>query len=104
MFSLDGEFTRVRLHIINGACPMHARLKKLELSKDRQPFEAQIPRVQGTLLGVYAKDSVGKLTHPGTSTHIHLKYVDESTGATITGHLEQIGLSAGAVLYLPLVK
>jgi len=104
VFAIDGVFSDARLHIINGACPMHARLNKIELSNDKKPFEANLPEVHGTILGIFAKDAVGKLTHPGTSTHMHLQFTEGKSGATITGHLEQIGLSAGSVLYLPLVK
>lgn len=104
MFAIDGVFKDARLHIINGACPMHARLKKIELPKEAKPFEADIPEVHGTILGIYAKDTVGSMTHPGTSTHMHLQFTEAKSGATITGHLEQIGLSGGSVLYLPLVK
>lgn len=104
VFVIDGVFNDIRLHIINGACPMHARLKKLELPKDKQPFEANLPEVQGTVVGVYAKDAVGQMTHPGTSTHMHVQFTQVPSGATMTGHLEQLGLSAGAVLHLPLVK
>jgi hypothetical protein len=68
VFTVEGDFSRVRLHVINGACPMHARLKKITLSKEQRPFEAELERVSGTLVGVYAKDAVGKLTHPATST------------------------------------
>jgi alpha-acetolactate decarboxylase len=104
MFAIDGVFSEARLHVINGACPMHARLKKIELSKNEKPFEADLSEVHGAILGVFAKDAVGRLTHPGTSTHMHLQFKEEKSGATITGHLEQIGLSGGCVLYLPLVK
>lgn len=104
VFAIDGVFSDARLHVINGACPMHARLNKIALSKDEKPFEADLSEVHGTILGVFAKDAVGKVTHPGTSTHMHLQYTEEKSGATLTGHLENIGLSAGSVLYLPLVK
>jgi len=104
MFAIDGVFSNARLHVINGACPMHARLKKIELEKDKKPFETDLAEVRGTILGVFAKDAVGIITHPATSTHMHLQFTAAKSGATVTGHLEQIGLSAGSVLYLPLVK
>ncbi|MEZ6061883.1 MAG: hypothetical protein R3C19_16180 [Planctomycetaceae bacterium] len=51
--------------------------------------------------GIYAADSVGKLTHPATSTHTHVIYTDPKTGIRVTGHVEQIGLAKGAVLKIP---
>lgn len=101
MFVIEGEFRDVRLHVINGACPLHARMHKLELQPEDQPFELEAETVSGTLVGVYAADSVGKLTHPDTSVHIHLIYTDPETGKPVTGHIERIGIAAGAVLKLP---
>ncbi len=100
MFVVDGEFTDVRLHVINGACPVHARMKNLRLDPRDRPYELEAERMTGTLVGVYAADAVGKLTHPATSTHVHLIYEDRDTGQIITGHLERVGLAAGAVLKL----
>lgn len=101
MFVVDGEFTDVRLHVINGACPVHARMKNLTLDKDERPYELEAERLTGTLVGVYASDAVGKLTHPATSTHVHLVYEDRETGQIVTGHLERVGLAVGAVVKLP---
>jgi alpha-acetolactate decarboxylase len=101
MFIVEGEMIDVRLHVINGACPVHARMKKLEIPDDRQPFEHESGRLRGTVVGVYAPDAVGKLTHPATSVHAHLIYVDETTGEQVTGHLERIGIAAGATVKVP---
>ncbi|SMP60934.1 Alpha-acetolactate decarboxylase [Neorhodopirellula lusitana] len=101
LFRMQGEFTDVSLHVIHGACPIHARMQKINLPKEERPFESDIKKVTGTLVGVYAKDAVGKLTHPATSTHVHLIYEDETTGELLTGHIEKVGLSEGAILMLP---
>ena len=101
VFTLEGEFSDVRMHVINGACPMHARLKNIELPKEQTPFEGEFQSVRGRVVGIYASDAVGKLTHPATSTHVHLIFKDEGSGQTATGHVEEIGLAKGAVLKLP---
>jgi hypothetical protein len=101
VFTVEGEFRNVRLHVINGACPIHARLKRIEIPREQRPFESDMERVSGTLVGVYAKDAVGSLTHPATSTHGHLLFKDPDSGKMVTGHLEQVGLHKGAVLRLP---
>lgn len=104
VFTVEGEFSKVKLHVINGACPLHARLRKIEIPKDKQAFEAEFEKVQGTVVGVFAKDAVGNITHPATSTHMHLVYKDFKTGKLVNGHVEQLGLLEGAVLRLPDTK
>jgi alpha-acetolactate decarboxylase len=101
VFVAEGEFTDVRLHVINGACPIRARMKKEEIDKGKRPFELEARKLKGTLVGIYAADSVGKLTHPATNAHIHMIYTDKDTGHRVTGHIEQIGLAKKAVLKLP---
>lgn len=101
VFTVDGPVRSARLHVINGACPIHARIKQVELSKDVRPFELELPAARGTIVGVFAKDAVGKLTHPATSTHVHLLFTDPASKARVTGHVEQIGVGKGAVLRLP---
>jgi alpha-acetolactate decarboxylase len=104
IFTADGEFSTLRLHVIRGACPMHARLKKIKLPEAQQPYELELEKVRGTIVGVFAKDSVGNLTHPATSTHMHLLYTDAETGQTATGHVEQIGMLPGTILRVPMGK
>jgi alpha-acetolactate decarboxylase len=101
VFTLEGEFSEVRLHVINGACPMHARLRKVEIPKESQPFEGEYAKLNGKIVGIYAEDAVGKLTHPATATHLHLIFKDEASGEMATGHVEQTGLVKGALLKLP---
>ncbi|EMI41513.1 acetolactate decarboxylase [Rhodopirellula sp. SWK7] len=100
LFRVEGEFTDVRLHVIHGACPIHARMTKVELPQDKKAFECDLPSIRGTLIGVYAKDAVGSLTHPATSTHVHILYEDPDTGAKVTAHVERIGLVEGSILML----
>jgi len=102
LFLIEGEFTDVRLHVLNGACPVHARMKGIELPAERRPFELESATIRGTLLGIHAADAVGELTHPATSTHVHLVYVERESGALVTAHLERVGVAQGAVLKLPL--
>jgi alpha-acetolactate decarboxylase len=104
VFTVEGEFSKVSVHVINGACPMHARLRKIKLPKEKQPFEADLEKVSGTIVGIFAKDAVGDITHPDSSTHMHLVFRDAATGKMVTGHVEQVGLSEGAILRLPKTK
>lgn len=101
VFTVQGEFVDLDYHVINGACPMHARLKKIELPEDQRAFEARLASVRGVLVGVFAEDAVGKLTHPDASTHTHVVFSDEATGETVTGHVESVALGPGSVVRLP---
>lgn len=101
VFTVEGEFSDVSLHVINGACPIHARMKEIDLPKDKRPFAREYKKIQGTLVGVFAKDSVGNLTHPATWTHAHILFKDRETDKQVTGHIERIGLLEGSVVMLP---
>ncbi len=101
VFLVEGKFAAVRLHVINGACPLHARLKKIELPPEDRPFETEFETIPGTIVGVFAKDAVGDITHPATSTHTHLLFKDAVSGKLVTGHVEQVGLLKGAIVRVP---
>ena len=100
-FVVEGDLSDVRLHVIHGACPVHARIRDIELDEDRRPYELRADRVSGTIVGIYAEDAVGKLTHPATRTHAHLVFRDETTGEMVTGHIERAGIAAGAEVRVP---
>lgn len=102
LFVVEGDFRQVRLHIINGACPLHSRLRKKTIPAAQKPIEQEFELVSGRLIGVYAKDAVGKLTHPATSVHTHLIYKNDA-GELLTGHIEQVGLEKNARLLLPVL-
>lgn len=101
IFVIEGSYSAVRLHVINGACPVHAQKKDKRIPEDRQPYELATEAVAGTVVGVYAEDAAGQLTHPGTSQHAHLIYPDPASGQRVTGHLEPYGVKRGATLKLP---
>lgn len=95
MFKVDGRFRDVRLHVIRGACPMHARLHKIELPESQKAYEADLSEVEGVVVGVFAKDRIGDLTHPATSVHAHLVYKGPEN-QTLTGHLENFQIAPRA--------
>jgi alpha-acetolactate decarboxylase len=100
-FIIEGEFTDVRFHVINGACPIRARMKKETLPADKAPFEGELQRVSGKVVGVFAKDAVGKITHPATKTHAHLLYRDPEGNRWLTGHLEKVAVGGQARIRFP---
>ncbi|QDV48848.1 acetolactate decarboxylase [Gimesia fumaroli] len=101
LFVIKGDFQSVQFHVINGACPLRARMRKEVLPKDKRPYEANLPKVSGKLVGVFAKDAVGNITHPGTSVHMHLLFKDSQSGNLRTGHVEKVTIQPGAKLLLP---
>lgn len=101
VFVVEGRFDDLRLHVLNGACPVHARMRAQELPADRHPWEWQGDGLEGTLVALYAEGSVGGLTHPATSVHGHLVFLDPVTGERLTAHVERLALAPGATLQLP---
>ena len=101
VFTVDGKLMKVRMHVIKGACPIRARMKKIQLPKGKQAYEKEMGKIEGKVIGIFAKDAVGKLTHPATTTHGHILYQDQKTGERVTGHLEAVGLHKGALLRFP---
>ncbi len=101
VFLVEADFTDVRLHVLNGACPIHARMRDMEIEEVKRPFEWSAETLRGTLVGIYAEEAVGTLTHPATSVHGHLVYDDPVSGERVTAHLEQFGVAPGAVFKFP---
>lgn len=100
VFRVSGVLDHARMHVIHGACPLHARMNKIDLAKDSQPYEGTLQKVDATVVAVFAKDAVGKITHPDTRIHAHLVH-KVSGEQNITGHLEDFSVKAGASLWLP---
>jgi alpha-acetolactate decarboxylase len=95
-FVVEGPLTYLRMHVIAGECPMRARMLNKEISSP--PYEKRVDRVEGRLVGIFATNAAGKLTHQGAKTHTHVLL---SEGDGITGHVESVGIAAGSVLRLP---
>ena len=100
-FWIKGPILNMEFHVIRGACPVHAQKKGIELSDDEKPFHHHVDQVDGQLVGVFALGAAGKITHPGTSMHVHVVFTEDQQTNEITGHLERFGVAKGAVLYLP---
>lgn len=96
-FQVRGALKDLRLHVINGQCPVRARMMGDELTKP--PFEREHASIDGALVGIYARDAAGQLTHHDSSMHVHA--VLGGDGGRWTGHVESTGVSAGSVLRLP---
>ena len=89
-FVIDGLAADLSLHVIAGACP-------IATPDGPSPgrFTGQDRTV--TLVGFYAENQTGQMTHHNRSSHVHV-IVD---GADISGHLDEVSFPAGARLQLP---
>lgn len=100
IFLVEGEFLEMKLHVINGACPVHARANGMEIDKQHRPYELSSDTIRGTMVGVHALNAAGRMTHPGTTTHRHLVFEDAGLKQSVTGHVERAGVKKGAKIKL----
>ncbi|MGB3455690.1 MAG: hypothetical protein WBG08_04155 [Litorimonas sp.] len=94
-FRMEGTAAALGYHVIFKA-DASARPHTMPLHRQSKvPFRADGDRVR--LAGVWADDDgVGRYTHPGRHTHLHVV-----TSENRSGHVDRIELAAGAVLFLP---
>ncbi len=95
-FVVEGGLEHLSLHVVAGECPIRARM--LGRNAEFPPYELHVDATVGRLVGIYAPDSGGIVCHAGATSHVHA--ILEDAGG-LTGHVESVGLAAGAVLELP---
>ena len=89
-FKVRGTASHLHVHVLNHSCPIAD-----PDGPDPWTFDGVDEDV--VLVGFYASDAAGVLTHHGQSSHIHA--VIQAQG--VSGHLDSIGLSERARLFLP---
>lgn len=95
-FVIQATAASLDMHVINGFCPHSGG----EAAVDRQPLRIALENpTPVTIVGFYARDSQGVLTHHGTSTHAHALF--DGREGRVTGHIDSVGVRAGALLRLP---
>jgi len=92
-FLIEGSFSDVRAHVLNGRCPEAG-----PGSPETEPVRRRLPVAKGHLVGFYTTMPPGTLTHKGEKTHVHLLVKD---GESIACHVDELQISAGSVLRLP---
>ena len=95
-FVLEGEFRNLSAHVINGFCPMNPNADPG--SAENQPVRLDGVLGRGKLIGIYAENSAGELTHHGSSMHAHV--LMESSPTTVA-HVEAVAVAPTARLRLP---
>lgn len=95
-FMVEGPLAAVKVHVINGRCPRAAAAT--EPDPEHQPFRGSWPQARGTIVGFFAEGQTGVLTHHGSRIHAHALLAAQRP---VMGHVDQLGLRPGAMLFLP---
>lgn len=92
-FVIEGRLANLDLHVINGYCPIATD----PATVDAQPWRWSNSRpTDVTIVGFYAPDAAGVMTHHGTSIHAHaILSVDDEI---LTGHVDRLALEPGMTL------
>lgn len=96
-FVIDGYFSALELHVLNGQCPF----AKVETQRQGSspPYRTTLDDAQGLLVGFYSDTGAGRITHHWTRTHVHaLVGQDERR---IGGHVDAVALKAGTFIRVP---
>lgn len=96
-FVIQGRLSELHAHVINGYCPM-AGPEAAGTSPGAEPYRVEGWSGQGKLIGLYAENSAGELTHHGSNLHVHV--LTESP-PQVVAHVETVSLAPGAKLRLP---
>jgi len=93
-FRIEGIADEMTYHIIFKSDDLPHN--KQEHHKAKRKFDVKDQAVE--IIGFWVdKNRVGKLTHPGKRTHLHMQTPNNST----SGHIDALKLTKGSVLYLP---
>lgn len=96
-FEIEGPLTALSMHVVNGACPLSGDARA---QGDGTPwlFTLDAP-AHGRIVGFFARDSAGEITHHETSIHAHALL--DLNGTRLTGHVECVAVGPGAVVRVP---
>ncbi|HIG85864.1 MAG TPA: hypothetical protein EYQ25_02365 [Planctomycetes bacterium] len=92
-FRVTGRFEGLCLHVLNGSCP-------IANPEGPEPWRLTDANAEGALIGFYAENAAGQLTHHGQRSHVHA-IVTTSAGGKAGGHVDHTRVREGASLFLP---
>lgn len=95
-FVIDGELRGLSFHVLAGECPIRARILGQEMKKP--PAHRELAKTRGKLVGIYAENGGGVITHHGDGLHVHVLV---ASGDEVGGHCESVAVAKGSVLRLP---
>jgi acetolactate decarboxylase len=92
-FMITGRLD-VDAHVVSGNCP-HAGSGGQALEA---PYRLSEDNRHGRVVGFFAENAAGSLTHHGECSHMHVLYDREPL---FTGHIDRLTIHAGSTLYVP---
>ena len=95
LFMIEGTATSLRAHVIAGTCA-HA-----DPTADALRLAIDTP-VDVNIIGLYAENREGVLTHHGTRVHMHAIFIRD--GARMTAHVDALTLDANAKITVPVSR
>jgi acetolactate decarboxylase len=98
-FVIEGTATEIEMHVINGSCPFGGEPATMDTEPWRR--KSQLP-VRATIVGVFAADSAGVMTHHETSIHAHALL--ELDGRMATCHVDRVSMGPRATLRIPVAN
>jgi hypothetical protein len=90
-FVIQGRFAALEAHVLRGACPRAD-------ANAPEPVRCPWTSAAGRLVGFFARDGGGVLTHHGEFTHVHV-VLDPPT--EFVGHVDAVAVCAGSTLRIP---
>jgi acetolactate decarboxylase len=83
------------MHVINGFCP----IASLDLPKEDQPWRLHGKETDILVVGFFAKNQEGVMTHHGSNIHMH--GIVTSGKEVVSGHLDTIEVLPGSTIFVP---
>lgn len=94
-FMIDGQLD-AKAHVINGSCPNAPGGVRAGAEPCRYSEQGR----SGRIVGFFAENAAGILTHHDHLTHMHVVFDSEPQFA---GHVDELTVHPGATLFLPAV-
>lgn len=89
-FRVEGKASRIKIHVLDHSCP-------IANPEGPKPWRVTGVNRDVNLVGFYAQDAAGVLTHHGQSSHIHAILKTQN----ISGHVDALRFTQPTSLFLP---
>ena len=94
-FYVSAHTNSFDLHVINGFCPVASP----DLPNKDQPWRLHGAETDMLIVGFFAKEQEGVMTHHGSNIHMH--GIVTSGKEPISGHLDKVDIAAGSSIFVP---
>ncbi len=93
---IQGELFDLEAHVLRGQCPFAGTV-----DAEHEPIRRSLAAARGRLVGFYAPEAAGELVHHGQASHLHV-VVEQP--ALFVGHVDAVGVRAGALIWIPATR